>query len=175
VREIEDIGERTARSTNRHNNAKNNREREATQRELEVLRREREERVAKVAELEKVITSVRESLARHDEDFAKLQALLASEESEAQRKLAEVESRRQAQEESRKGVLGKVRADVLRKYNRIREGKGTAVAEISGGICRACHIAIPPQLFAKLHSGNEILQCPNCQRILLLRVSAQGG
>ena len=42
AQEIVDIAERATRSTNRHNVAKNNREREATAREMEVLRRERE-------------------------------------------------------------------------------------------------------------------------------------
>jgi predicted nucleic acid-binding Zn-ribbon protein len=175
VREVEDLAERTARSTNRHNLARNNREKEATARELEVMRREREERVAKVSELETVVSQVRESLARHEVDFAKLQEVLVAEETEAKARTAEIDVRRNALEEVRKGVTVKVRADLLRKYNTIREKKGTAVAEISGGICRACHISMPPQLYAKLHAGNEIIQCPNCHRILVLRTNTGSG
>ena len=148
AREIEDIAERVTRSSNRHNVAKNNRERDATSREMEVLRREREERVAKVAELDTVVKQVRESLARHEDDFAKLQTVLANEETDGTRKGQEINVRRGAQEDLRKGVLGKVRPDLLRKYNIIRDRKGTAVAEISSaGICRGCNISIPPQLF----------------------------
>lgn len=173
--EIEDLADRLTRSTNRHNVAKNNREKEATQREIEVMRREREERTAKATELEGVITQVRESIARHEADFVKLQEVLATEESESKAKLEEIEGRRRAQDEVRKGVTVKVRADLLRKYNTIRERKGTAVADVSGGICRACHISLPPQLFAKLHSGKEIFQCPSCQRILVLRTQQGSG
>jgi len=174
LQEINDLAERATRSSQRHNVAKNNREREATEREMQVLRREREERVAKASELEGVIKQVRESLARHETDFVQLQEVLATEETEAKVRAADIETRRLAQDEVRKGVTVRVRADLLRKYNTIRERKGTAVAEISGGVCRACNISIPPQLFAKLHAGNEIFQCPNCQRILVLRSATAG-
>lgn len=174
AQEIDDLSERIARSTHRHNVAKNTREREATARELEVLRREREERTAKVAELDAVVAQVRESLARHEADFAKLQELLASEQSEAERRLAEIDARRRTQDEARRTIAARVRPDLLRKYDTIRERKGTAVAEVTNGVCRGCHIAIPPQLFAKLHAGREIYQCPNCQRILVLRPSGSG-
>jgi len=170
AREIEELGERQNRSSGRHNVAKNNREREATARELEVLKRERDERTAKLAELDGVIPQVRESLARHEGDFVKLQELLQSEENEARARHEEVQRRRLAQEGRRQQAASKVRPDLLRKYNSIRERKGTAVAEItSSRICQACNIAIPPQLFARLHAGNEIFQCPSCQRILVLR------
>jgi hypothetical protein len=173
--EIEDIGERMTRSTQRHNVAKNNREKEATQRELEVLRREREERIAKVAELETVVKQVRESLAKHESDFAELQGVLAQDEAEVKSKLDAIEVRREAQEGLRKNTLTKIRPDILRKYTTIRDRKGTAVAEVlRDGICRACHISLAPQLFAKLHAGTDIHQCPNCQRILLLRTNTQG-
>lgn len=174
AREIEDLAERITRSTSRHNVAKNNREREATQRELEVLRRERDERVSKGTELETVVAQVRESIARHEGDFAKLQELLAAEEGDAEKHLAEIETRHRSLDEVRKSVAVKLRADLLRKYETIRARKGTAVAEVSGGICRACHISIPPQLFAKLHAGTDIYQCPNCQRILVLRPTGSG-
>lgn len=174
-REVEDITERLNRSVKRQQVAKNARETEATQREVEVLRREREERVAKLAELDAVIPQVRESLARHEEDFAKLRDALAAEEAEAGAKMLDIDRRRRSQSQQREIVAARVRPDVLRKYNMIRERRGTAVAEVSGGICRGCHVAITQQLFAQIHSGKQLYQCPNCQRILVLRVQGTGG
>ncbi len=172
--EISDLGDRLTRSTQRYNNAKTNREKEAMQRELEVLRREREERTAKIAELDAVVKQVRESLASHDLDFAKLQEVLTVEEAGVGALIAAIDVRRAALEETRKGVLSRLRPDILRKYHTIRDRKGTAVAEVVGGICRGCNITLPPQMFAKLHAGTLLHQCPNCQRILLLRPTAQG-
>lgn len=175
VGEISDLGDRLTRSTQRYNNAKTNREKEAMQRELEVLRREREERTAKVAELDAVVKQVVESLASHDRDFAKLQEVLATEESGVKALLDDIAARRAVQEDSRKGVLSRLRPDIMRKYHNIRDHKGTAVAEVRDGICRGCNITLPPQMFAKLHAATLLHQCPNCQRILLLRSSTQGN
>lgn len=172
--EIEDIGTRLTRSTQRLNVAKNNREKEAMQRELDVLRREREERTAKVTELENVVKQVRESLARHEDDFGKLQAVLAQDEEDAKLKTADIGVRRVAHEETRKSVLAKLRPDILRKYTSIRDRKGTGVAEVQNGVCRACNITLPPQMYAKLHDGIHLHQCPSCQRILLFRPNTQG-
>lgn len=175
AQEILDLGERLARSTQRSNVAKNNREKEATQRELEVLRREREERTAKTTELETVVKQVRESITKHEEDFGKLQEVLAQDESELKTKSDDIAARRRSQEEMRKGATSKVRADLLRKYTTIRDRKGTAVAEVRrDGICRGCNISLAPQLVAKLHAGTDLHQCPNCNRILLFRTNTQG-
>jgi predicted nucleic acid-binding Zn-ribbon protein len=175
VREIEDIAERMTRSSKRQQVAKNAREIEATTRELEVLKREREERSAKAQELERVVGQVRESLARHEVDFARLQEVLAAEEGAVTEKTRQIDTRRLEQDEARKDTASKIRADILRKYNTIRERKVPAVAQVIGGICRGCHIALPPQLFQQLHAGKQLFQCPNCQRILLLRGATAGG
>ena len=100
--------------------------------------------------------------------------MLAAEEADGVTKAAEIKARRAAQNEVRQGVLGKIRPDLLRKYNIIRDRKGPAVAEISGGICRGCNISIPPQMVAKLHDGRDLHQCPNCQRILLFKPTGSG-
>lgn len=169
LRDVEDLTERAARSSARLNASRNNREREATQREVEVLRREKDERAARATEMAGVLTSVREAIVRHEQDFAKLEELLVQEEKDVVARLAEIEVRRGEHQLLRKSMATKVRADLLRKYETIRQKKGSAVAEVVGGICRACHIALPPQLNAKLFASTEIFQCPSCQRLMVLR------
>ena len=34
------------------------------------------------------------------------------------------------------------------------------------GICSGCNIAVPPQSFIELQRGQQILSCPNCQRLI---------
>jgi len=45
--------------------------------------------------------------------------------------------------------------------------RGTAVAECRDGICRGCYMATPPQLYNVMLRAEKLIQCPNCQRILL--------
>jgi uncharacterized protein len=75
--------------------------------------------------------------------------------------------------EEYKGKDEKLRKDVdsslLTKYDRIRQGKkGLAVVECIEGVCKGCHMHIPPQLFNELVRGDRMIICPTCQRILYI-------
>lgn len=53
-------------------------------------------------------------------------------------------------------------------YNRLaqRGRDGIAVAEVVGGACSACFMALRPQRHSEVRKGNEIITCENCTRIL---------
>jgi uncharacterized protein len=59
---------------------------------------------------------------------------------------------------------------LYRRYEMVRKRRGSAVAYTYGGTCSACHIAISPMMFQKLRRGEELDQCPSCQRILYFRI-----
>ena len=79
-----------------------------------------------------------------------------------------------------KGRDEKLRKDVdqslLSKYDRIRQSKkGLAVVECIDGVCKGCHMHIPPQLFNELVRGDKLIICPTCQRMLYIPAKGQGG
>jgi hypothetical protein len=43
---------------------------------------------------------------------------------------------------------------------------GTAVVEVTGGICQGCYMNIPPQLWNEIIRSEKVNLCPSCQRIL---------
>jgi predicted nucleic acid-binding Zn-ribbon protein len=56
---------------------------------------------------------------------------------------------------------------LLRRYEFIRQRhNSTTIAEVKDGVCLGCHLNILPQQYIDLQKGEEILQCPHCQRIL---------
>jgi predicted nucleic acid-binding Zn-ribbon protein len=58
-------------------------------------------------------------------------------------------------------------AALLKRYEFINQRRnGGAIAEVRQGVCTGCHMNILPQQFIDLQKGEEILQCPHCQRIL---------
>jgi predicted nucleic acid-binding Zn-ribbon protein len=66
-----------------------------------------------------------------------------------------------------------VDASLLSKYDRIkRSKKGLAVVECADGVCRGCHMHVPPQLFNELVRGERLITCPTCQRILYVQSEA---
>lgn len=57
--------------------------------------------------------------------------------------------------------------DLLKRYNFLKERKGgLAVSPVIKGVCQTCHLGIPPQKFNELIRCQELLKCPNCNRII---------
>jgi hypothetical protein len=60
-----------------------------------------------------------------------------------------------------------ISADLLTKYEKIRNrNKGIGVISVWKAVCNGCHMNIPPQLYNELQRSNELLSCPNCNRIM---------
>lgn len=56
---------------------------------------------------------------------------------------------------------------ILKKYERIKVIRnGLAVVPAWKEICYGCHMAIPPQMYNELQTSEELVTCPNCNRIL---------
>ncbi len=166
--EVQAIDEKTARSRKRQEVARNAREAEATTRELDVLKREREDRVKEAERLGTVIVEVKESILRHEGEFEELRRLHESEESAAAQRTEELRARKKEMEQSRGAVTSRLRADVLRLYTMAFTRRGSGVAECTGGICRGCNLKLPPQLFNQIVRVDKVYQCPNCLRLLLV-------
>lgn len=74
--------------------------------------------------------------------------------------ITRADARRAAQEP-------KVLPRYLKLYEDVRRRRaGIAVARVSGGNCGGCRVSIPEAVRRRAFSGDEIAQCPNCERIL---------
>ena len=65
-------------------------------------------------------------------------------------------------------------ASLLKRYCSLRDQrKGLAVAIARDGYCLGCNMNLPPQLYNSLFKGEELLHCPHCQRVLVLKLQVQ--
>jgi uncharacterized protein len=165
--DLEAIAEKTARSKKRQEVARNAKESEATQRELEVLKREKEERTAEAARLAQVVEEVTTNIGRHEGEFSELASMLEAEEVASETRADELRTRKATMEAERAKVSGRIRADLLRLYMMVFTRRGSAVAELNGTVCRGCHVSLPPQLFNQILRVDKAYQCPSCQRFLM--------
>jgi len=64
-------------------------------------------------------------------------------------------------------LVSTVDADLRRRYEMIfsRRG-GVAVVPVRGGTCQGCHMHVPPQLYNQIQRNEQLILCPNCQRML---------
>ena len=70
-------------------------------------------------------------------------------------------------------IIPKLNPDHYRRYEMIRQRKGTALAWTRDGTCSACNIRLQPMLFQKLLRAEEFGQCPSCNRILYFKPEAR--
>ena len=91
---------------------------------------------------------------------------------EVEKKSAEAEVRQDklalvTLEEQRQAILQSVEKSVLESYVRISSfRKGISLARAYQESCQACHVRIRPQLLSHIMTGDSIITCDSCSRIL---------
>ncbi len=139
-----------------------------------------------LAEQRKRITAMEDDVLGHMETAEALQREIQRSQGDADRVRAAVESvegelrGRTAEIETRIAAFDRELAEsrqaldraTLGLYDMLRSRRGgTAVAEIRGGICQACRTRIPSQMYNELHSPDIQHICPNCNRIIFVRIA----
>ncbi len=117
-----------------------------------------------VGEAEQVSANIAELEARQTEEqtvFEEFQNNVATETAEAEKELAGLQEQRQ------KEAAASIPSDVLDLYTKLLDTRqGEAMAELADRICQGCFVEIPRNLAIRLARNTELVQCPNCQRIL---------
>lgn len=179
---IADSNENLTKAKSKGAKARNAREVEAVEKEMEVIRRQIRDREDEQAKLKGVLETAQKTYDEHVAQFEALKADLDNEHAEAKATLADLDAKRAVVTEGREALVEALADKVLlRKYERIREKKGEAVVAAENGICTGCRVSLRPQHFIQLQRVEEIEQCPQCGRIIYhaeslgLQVEAQAA
>jgi predicted nucleic acid-binding Zn-ribbon protein len=144
-----------------------------TNKEYTAMLKEIEAAQTEVRRLEDLIL---ERMLEHDElaatqkaaeaQLAADRAAVADERRTLEEETARSERQLEESVSARARVVAEVSAAVLSIYEAVREKRGTAVAEVRGGYCSACHVRIRPQVANELRRNDIIFQCESCKRVL---------
>lgn len=136
----------------------------------------------------KQVTDIEEKLLQKITQVEELSAALAAKksrcdelaENSAQRVLAKqaeidkLQSDIDADIVRRENVAKELPASLVKKFTILREQRrGHALAIAKDGYCMGCNMHLPPQLYNNLYKYEELLACPHCQRILILKLQQQ--
>jgi predicted nucleic acid-binding Zn-ribbon protein len=146
--------------------AKNAREAEAVERELETARRTVKDREAERDKLMAAIATVQGSLTQHETEFAGLKELLGQKDAEAQAKMAVLQAKRSEALHGRDDLLPLIPKDMLARYDAVRGRRQAGVAEVRDGICQGCRMAVRPMQYIVIQREEGIERCAHCQRYL---------
>ena len=162
--------ENIRRSETNMKEIKTNKEYQAVGREIAAARKqvtELEEQVLqKIAQLEEVSSEIVASQAT----LAELELNSEQRRSEKQAEIDKVQQDVDADIQRREAITKELPASLLKRYNSLRDQRrGQALAIARDGFCQGCNMHLPPQLYNSLFKGDELLACPHCQRVLILK------
>jgi uncharacterized protein len=101
-----------------------------------------------------------EALRRAEEAWAQLNASSVQREEQIERKLQEVQARRDQ-------FAASIDTDLLKRYETLKRSKqGRAVSKVEQSSCQWCRVLLTPGELQRARASQELQLCSNCGRIL---------
>lgn len=158
----------------RMNRIKNSKELSALQREIDLIKQSNGEREEELIRLMEDIERARVVIQTKQEEVAALQTEWERSQGELNAQLTGIDQAVSEAAARRQVIAAKIAKDLISRYEMIfsRRG-GTAVVEVTGGICQGCYMNIPPQLWNEIIRNDKVHFCSSCQRILYYKPSEE--
>ena len=166
-KKVKKINEGIVKTKERMLEVKNNKEYQAMLKEIEVAESSRgqveTEIIAILDELDKLSVLVKAD----DEILKREQAKYEEEKKNIEKDLNSIDADVVNLEQKRDDLRKSVPEELLSTYERVKKkNRGVGVTSVWKSVCNGCHMNIPPQLYNELQRSNELLSCPNCNRIM---------
>ncbi len=143
------------------------REQTALLKEIEDAKKSAKEKEDKiVATLESIETLTAQ--VEEEKNILKGEKKLVAEETEKVRSTIEsIIAGKKEKDKARSTQASNIKGSLLKKYDTLRARRnGLAVINVVDGVCQGCFMALPPQRFNLLLRGDQIFDCPTCQRLI---------
>ncbi|MFO0752543.1 MAG: C4-type zinc ribbon domain-containing protein [Thermodesulfovibrionales bacterium] len=165
--EIEELRERTKKLKQRSSDIKNNKEYQAHLKEIEKVEKDlkgaEDTLLGLMESLEEASRRLKEETSRVAGEKARVEGVRKELEGEVRQREREVKELK----EQRKKLVSRIEGDLYTVYTNImKASRGLAVVEAKNEICQGCNLHIPPQMFVEIRVNAEIIECPQCRRIL---------
>ncbi len=123
------------------------------------LRKELQKVEKTAEELNEILKSDEEMISSQESDLKESKSSLQNELDEYKKELTVLE----AQE---KEITPDLDQEIVYKFQRIIQRNSQGIVPVKKGVCGGCHMILPAQFANEVRSGEKILFCPYCSRIL---------
>lgn len=155
-------------------NVQTNREYQSLLKETDDAKKANKQREEEIIQLMEQIEACKTKAEEENNLRTAEESLLAEETAQSEQQTTELSATKEKIMKQRATKAKAVAAAMLKKYDMLRERRnGIAVVEVVQGVCRGCHMNIPPQLFNELRKENALLSCPTCNRIMFYQADAE--
>jgi uncharacterized protein len=161
--------EKIKRSEKRLLSIKNQKEYNALTREVKLGKKVVAELEESVLALMTELESLKKSLDRKEKEYAEQETSLTEKKQLAEKATAEAEKALSSLQTEKDRTVQHIERTFLSRYENIKKLRGYALAEMNNGNCSGCHMAVPPQMNIRVLKQEEIIECPNCHRILYVK------
>ncbi|HYS42506.1 MAG TPA: C4-type zinc ribbon domain-containing protein [Geobacteraceae bacterium] len=162
--------ENISRSETRLKEIKTQKEYQAVSKEINTARKLKVELEEQALQKIGRIEELKAEIAGQAENLTALNANIAAQKGEVQAKIDQLEEGIGKDVAAREELVKALPSTMIRRYTLLREQRrGIAVVEAKAGSCLGCNMNLTPQLYNTLFRGDELITCPHCQRILVLR------
>ncbi len=159
-----------ARSEARLKEIKTQKEYQAVSKEVSTAKKLKTELEEQILQKIGQTDELKVDIAGREENLRALEENVAGQKDEVQKKIEQLEAAISADTTAREAAAKGLPSSVMRRYGLLREQRrGIAVVEAKDGYCLGCNMQLPPQLYNTLFRGDDLITCPHCQRVLLLR------
>lgn len=164
---VQDLENKVEKSNVKLSNIKSNKEYSAALKEIEDLNREKNIEEDKILQIMEEMESLEEEWRKCKDEQAILKNQFETDRKEIEKEIALLDEELALLEKERIKYSDAIDQDLLKKYILIRERKGgISIGPVVNGICQSCHMGIPPQQFNELKKCNDLMSCPNCNRLI---------
>lgn len=145
-----------------------------TTREQTALLKEIEDAKRNVKENEEKIVAIMEQVegltseTSEEKNVLKGEKSLVTEETEkAGSTIENLNKGKKTKQNKRDKQAQKVDRSKIGKYEILRQRRnGLAIVNVLNGVCQGCFMNLPPQQYNVLLRGDQLLECPSCQRLI---------
>lgn len=162
--------ENIRRSETNMKEIKTNKEYQAVGREIAAARKQAAELDEQTLQKIGLIDELNTEIAALKDTLAELELNTSLRRDEKQAEIDKIQQDIDEDVARREAITKELPASIVKRYNALREQRrGQAVAIARDGYCLGCNMNLPPQLYNSLFKGDELISCPHCQRVLILK------
>lgn len=164
---VQELESKKEKSQVKLSNIKSNKEYAAALKEIEDLEKEKSRIEDGIIVLMEEIEKCEKKCHENEKEIEVIRKDFELDKKRIEQELDEMNKESEVLEKKRLELSAKVEKELLSKYDFLKSRKqGVAIASVINGVCQLCHMNIPPQRFYELIRCNELMNCPNCHRLM---------
>lgn len=164
--------ENIKRSETNMKEIKTNKEFQAVGREITAARKQVAELEEQILQKSGQIEELNAEIADKSNSFSELEQNSSQHRDQKQTEIDGIQKNIDVDSARREVIAKELPAALIKRYTLLRKQRhGQAVAFARDGYCLGCNMNLPPQLYNTLYRADQLISCPHCQRVLILKLN----